>query len=517
MISNNPYNNNFVSGGYFYNPIQRDITMVKADTLSFAFQVQGLKGQRPDMIYLSVKAAIEDTNLLFNISSDDYIKFREYDEENDLLTYVVRIPPYLTADIDLGRYFYDLEMQVNGDNITLMKGRFTLDYQITGDNPEPPIYENGDTVRYPTTTETGVVKLYTEEYISDIGQGIIDINGLSQRYTTQEMSGALADIKTEIDNIRATLAISCGTDPNIPLDEIADVVSADNIVSKFEYCKNWFSRYNESRSWLKSGLAYFPNNSTYGMIPTQADVHIGIKGGISYDRAIYAAGLAINNATTNQNVGNRQNYASVLDNFVPYWLTDYSNGVFGGYNTPVEDLAILDSGYIQIAELNEEGSLPALVPLLANERECSVTEFKDKLLYNILFTDLVDTAELYEALPCSQDSIFGGCFINMNSETGALILFSTEGSVTHGVGTYDPNTGKISGVSGYYAELPNPINRTMYAKVNPRIQWNELNGWMGANSIEQWKQKYCLTTEPVKDSNNNIIIPANYTKEKLGF
>ena len=158
-MSNNPYNNNFVSGGYFYNPIQRDITMVKGDTLSFAFQVQGLKGQTPEKIYLSVKAAIEDRNLLFNISSDDYIKFREYDEENDLLTYVVRIPPYLTADIDLGRYFYDLEIQVNQDNITLMKGRFTLDYEITGDNPEPPIYDNGDIVRYPTTTEVGVVKL----------------------------------------------------------------------------------------------------------------------------------------------------------------------------------------------------------------------------------------------------------------------------------------------------------------------------------------------------------------------
>jgi hypothetical protein len=223
MISNNPYNNNFAAGGYFYNPIHRDITMVKADTLSFAFQVQGLRGQRPSMILLSVKAEIEDRDLLFNVSSDDYIKYREYDEDNDLLTYVVRIPPYLTADIDLGRYFYDLEMQVNGDNITLMKGRFTLDYEITGDNPEPPIYENGDNVRYPKETEAGVVLLYSEEYISDIAQAIVNVNGLSQRYNTQEMSAAIEAIGDEIDAIRAALAAR-GFDPDIPLDEIPEAI-----------------------------------------------------------------------------------------------------------------------------------------------------------------------------------------------------------------------------------------------------------------------------------------------------
>ena len=141
-MSNNPYNNNFSGGGYFYNPIHRDLTMVRGDVLSFAFQVQGLKGQTPEAITFTCKETIESENKLFEVNLSNTIKYRSYDKKNDILTYTLRIPPYLTENIDLGRYFYDLEILINGDVITILKGRLTLDYDLSKviDPPTPPVY-----------------------------------------------------------------------------------------------------------------------------------------------------------------------------------------------------------------------------------------------------------------------------------------------------------------------------------------------------------------------------------------
>lgn len=226
-MSNNPYADNFASGGYFYNPLRRDLTMIKGDTLSFGFQVQGLKGQLPSSIVLTCRETIEAVSPLFEISLSDTIKYRSYDEDNDILTYTVRIPPHKTAALALGRFYYDLELQVNNDVITLMKGRLTLDYEITsGDTPAPPTYEDGDPVEYPIDVQIGVIKYYTEEYISDIAQGILDINGAEDTYTTQEMSSALADILSDINDIRSALNTEAGTSLTIALSDIAAAILA---------------------------------------------------------------------------------------------------------------------------------------------------------------------------------------------------------------------------------------------------------------------------------------------------
>lgn len=115
----------------FYNPIDRDIAMIQGDTLSFGFQIQGLGSTPPTSIDFTCKNTPEDTEALFAVSLEDYITLRSYDSEEDVYTYGVRIPPSMTEDIDLGRYFYDLQLAANDDVITLMRGRLTIDYQIT--------------------------------------------------------------------------------------------------------------------------------------------------------------------------------------------------------------------------------------------------------------------------------------------------------------------------------------------------------------------------------------------------
>ena len=127
----NPYNNDFQSGGYFFNPIRRDIAMIKGDTMSFGFQVQGLEGQTPSAITFTCKETPESETELFSVDLTEHISESPHDSERDIRTYIVRIPPILTEDLELGRFFYDLQININNDIINLMRGRLSLEYEIT--------------------------------------------------------------------------------------------------------------------------------------------------------------------------------------------------------------------------------------------------------------------------------------------------------------------------------------------------------------------------------------------------
>lgn len=114
----------------FNNSIKRDISMVRGDTLSFGFQITGLEGQEPDEIYFSCKENLEDDTYIFSISLGNGIEKRSYEQATDTLTYGVRVAPELTEDVDLGKYFYDLQMDINDDVLTLMKGKLSIEWEV---------------------------------------------------------------------------------------------------------------------------------------------------------------------------------------------------------------------------------------------------------------------------------------------------------------------------------------------------------------------------------------------------
>lgn len=115
----------------FNNAIKRDISMVKGDTMSFGFQIQGLGDQRPDEIHFTCKQDLEDENYIFERTLDNGVSFRGYDQETDTLTYGVRVPPEATENLQDGIYYYDLQLDINGDILTLMKGRLSIEWQTT--------------------------------------------------------------------------------------------------------------------------------------------------------------------------------------------------------------------------------------------------------------------------------------------------------------------------------------------------------------------------------------------------
>lgn len=118
----------------YLNAIYQDIEIVKGDTLSFNFQLQGLGGSTP-VFTLTVKEHYDDNTSVIQVTSTDPAPkpFRQidYDADTDTTTFVCRIKNELTDDLELMRYYYDLHMTVNGDSITLMRGRFTALYEVS--------------------------------------------------------------------------------------------------------------------------------------------------------------------------------------------------------------------------------------------------------------------------------------------------------------------------------------------------------------------------------------------------
>ncbi|MBO7425135.1 MAG: hypothetical protein J6U23_05605 [Clostridiales bacterium] len=217
-----------IESGYFMNAIRRSLEMVKGDTLSFGFEVKGLKGQRPEAVQFSCKDKLEDTGYVFAVSLADTIDFRSYDAENDILTYGVRVPPNKTAGIYAGSYFYDLELRVNGDVITLMIGRLQIDEQITNSAvPPSPSYEDGDNTLYPVQDiPEGRKKAYSEQAVSDIATQLEETLDEYLGYKVGDMAPAVETIKFAISNINEATKTLTDSTENYTLSELAPAIAS---------------------------------------------------------------------------------------------------------------------------------------------------------------------------------------------------------------------------------------------------------------------------------------------------
>lgn len=109
------------------NYYRNNIRHIKGDTYSSALVIEGLE-QDLDTAYFTCRDSLNDTSeILFQKSLTNGISLVEYDEENDIRKYAIRIAPEDTANIQAGTYEYDLEVGVNGDIFTIMKGKFIIE------------------------------------------------------------------------------------------------------------------------------------------------------------------------------------------------------------------------------------------------------------------------------------------------------------------------------------------------------------------------------------------------------
>ena len=114
----------------YLNSVTQNIDMVRGDTLLFNFQLGGLGGVDPSAIVFSC-AENYDEDIIFTSDLTDGITQDDYNEDTGIATYSVRVEPDKTKGLELGRYYYDLQITVGEDVVTLMRGRLTLLSEVT--------------------------------------------------------------------------------------------------------------------------------------------------------------------------------------------------------------------------------------------------------------------------------------------------------------------------------------------------------------------------------------------------
>lgn len=113
------------------NYYENNIRNVKGDTYSSGLTIEGL-GQDLDSVYFTCRDSLNDnSNILFEKSLGNGITLVEYDEETDTRKYAIRVAPEDTQNIQAGSYFYDLQVMVNDDVFTIMKGKFIIEPDVS--------------------------------------------------------------------------------------------------------------------------------------------------------------------------------------------------------------------------------------------------------------------------------------------------------------------------------------------------------------------------------------------------
>lgn len=109
-----------------------NLSMVRGDTLCFGLQFEGLNQALEEACFTCKKNL--DENPVFQKSLNDGIELVGSGE------YAIRVAPEDTETLAPGAYFYDLEIRVNNDVFTVMRGILEILYDVTNElvTPEPP-------------------------------------------------------------------------------------------------------------------------------------------------------------------------------------------------------------------------------------------------------------------------------------------------------------------------------------------------------------------------------------------
>ena len=107
--------------------MDKNLKMVRGDTFSFGieYDFDDESTQDLDTCYFSCKLNSDDDEYVFQKSIGDGIS--KVDDNQ----YRVRIAPEDTQNIKTGKYYYDLQIGLNNDVFTIIKGVLTIEREIT--------------------------------------------------------------------------------------------------------------------------------------------------------------------------------------------------------------------------------------------------------------------------------------------------------------------------------------------------------------------------------------------------
>ena len=111
-----------------------NLFMVRGDTFRFSVEIEGLTDDLTDA-YFSCKKNKDDTIYTFQKSLGNGITKTEETETSK--TYEVVVAPEDTENVDEGNYFYDLQIEVDGDVFTPLLAILKIEKDVTVHSVSP--------------------------------------------------------------------------------------------------------------------------------------------------------------------------------------------------------------------------------------------------------------------------------------------------------------------------------------------------------------------------------------------
>ena len=109
----------------YINSIYQNIEMVRGDTLSFNFMIEGADGT-PTFAFV-VADEYGDSPVISATSGNDIVLEAT---SGQVKTYSVSLRPAQTSGLATGIYYYNLVMYLNSETYTLMRGEFNILYEV---------------------------------------------------------------------------------------------------------------------------------------------------------------------------------------------------------------------------------------------------------------------------------------------------------------------------------------------------------------------------------------------------
>ena len=107
--------------------MKKSISIIRGDTYSFNFIIN----ETLDNAYFTCKKTmdINDTDYIFQKTLGNGISLVDTTEDGNV--YVVRVAPDDTNEVNKGNYYYDLQLDINGDTFTPLIGKFKITDDVT--------------------------------------------------------------------------------------------------------------------------------------------------------------------------------------------------------------------------------------------------------------------------------------------------------------------------------------------------------------------------------------------------
>ena len=102
--------------------------MTRGDTFSFGVSIVDL-GQELDSAFFTVKNNFDDETIIIEKTLGNGVELDHIEDED--YYYKVRIAPEDTENLEPKKYYYDLEINVNSDTFTILKGILDVTFDVT--------------------------------------------------------------------------------------------------------------------------------------------------------------------------------------------------------------------------------------------------------------------------------------------------------------------------------------------------------------------------------------------------